>query len=730
MRHLKELFPERKWSSLAMAGVCSLCLLILAGGYTLYRHSIEDAVGGTTRSYMEQLAEHDIRNVGNQIDSRLNYLHSLSARMRLLRQEEQFDIPYLLSVDAQSTQFQKLYLITTQGTVYDSAYLVSTLDEFPWAKTYQAEDGDFVTRYVIDKREEWGEYLLYGTRLDTPVPYAGEQIEGIVGLVPLEELSGLIHLESFDGQGMTLVIEPDGTIITASRYYDSDANLNYFAELEQASFLNHSSLEKCKTAISLGESLYVEYIFQNIQYNAMLRPVGKESCGNGWYMIVKVPDSVSAGQTRSLLNRSLFFFALLSVVVFALAAFVFKNMRAVQIAKASERAKSTFLANMSHEIRTPLNGITGLLYLMHQNLDSREKLEEYLEKAEVSADFLKSVITEVLDMSKIESGQMELYCKKLNLEKLLREIDMLIAPQAEERKQHFSIDCGTLASPWVLGDEVRLKQIIVNLLGNSLKFTPPEGSITLSVRQSLQGETAATTFRIIDTGCGMSPEFLEKIWLPFEQEHRPGSINGTGLGTTLSKLLAEKMGGTIEVASREGEGTTFTVQLPLTAAQPEELSASSRNDRQVTLEGMRILAAEDNDINREILTEILTGYGAVVTPAVNGREAVDIFSKSPVSAFYVILMDIQMPVLDGYEAAKRIRAMNRPDSGTVPILALTANAFKNEAEQAKESGMNDVVTKPLDVNLLLQKLSALETEPPGTNPETDTKKGKSQEETV
>lgn len=697
--------PGSKWISLVV--MCAICLCFLIGGYTLYRRSIEDAVGGTTLSFMEQLAVHDMRNVSSQFNGRLEYLRSLGNRLTLLQDLENIDLPYLLGVDAQASQFEKLYLITAQGTVYDSAYLVSSLDKFTWGDAYRSETGDFVVRYVIDKREEWGEYLLYGTRLENPVSYGGEQIEGIVGLVPLEELSGLIHLESFEGQGMTLVIEPNGTIITASRYYDIETSLNYLSELEQASFLNGSSLEQCKEAISRGESLYVEYIFQNRQYNAMLKPMGDESYGNGWYMVVKVPEAVAAEQSRSLLNRSLVFFGLLSVIIFAIAAFVFKNMRAAQIAQASERAKSTFLANMSHEIRTPLNGITGLLYLMRKNLDDRKKQEDYLEKAEVSADFLKSVITEVLDMSKIESGQLELYCQSLNLEKLIREIEMLIGPQSEERKQLFSVNCSGLPAPWVVGDEVRLKQIIINLLGNALKFTPAGGRITLTVAQELRGKIAHTTFQIIDTGRGMSPDFLEKIWQPFEQEHRFGSRNGTGLGTTLSKMLVEKMGGDIDVESREGEGTTFTVRVPLAVAQPETASNQYGLARQVSLAGKRILVVEDNDINREILMEILAVHGAIVTPAVNGQEAVDIFSQNPACSFDVILMDIQMPVLDGYGAAKTIRAMKRPDGATIPIFALTANAFKKEADQARESGMDDVITKPLDVDVLLQKLSTL-----------------------
>lgn len=704
MKHKMSFLKGRRPSLLIMS---LICLLLLAGGYLLYQRSIEDAVEGTTRSFMDQLAEHDIRNVGSQIDSRVSYLHALRFRLEQLRKDDQIDIPYLLSVDARATQFHKLYLITSSGRVYDSSYLITDLNEIPWSDTYEAATGDFVVRFTIDKREEWGEYLLYGSRLDNPIAYGDEMVEGIVGLIPVEELDGLVRLESFDGRGTTLVIEQGGEIITASRYYDEETSLNFFLELEQATFLDGLSFEQCKKAISEGKSLYVEYLFQDVRYSAMLKPMGDGSYGNGWYMVVKVPEEVTAEQARGLLKRSVFFFVLLGAVVFVGVAYVFKNMRAVEVAQASERAKSTFLANMSHEIRTPLNGITGLLYLMKQNLNDKGRLREYLEKAEVSAEFLKSVITEVLDMSKIESGQLELYSRKLSLEKMLRDIQMLIGPQSEERGQAFSVQSGGLPAPWVMGDEVRLKQILVNLLGNSLKFTPKEGQITLLVTQDVHGETAGTRFQITDTGCGMSQEFLEKIWNPFEQEHRFGSQNGTGLGTTLSKMLVEKMGGTIAVESQVDHGTTFTIWIPFPIAEAEELQIPEPAESQITLAGVRILAVEDNDINREILKEILTGRGAVVTVAADGQEAVDLFSGSAPFSFDVILMDIQMPVLDGYGAARFIRGLSRPDSTEIPIFALTANAFKKEADLALECGMNDVITKPLDVAVLLMKLSAM-----------------------
>lgn len=692
----------------ALLIMCIVSLSVLAGGYVLYQRSIDSVVSNTTISFMDQLTDHDIRNVDTQIQSQLAYLRSLGKRLNLVRTDEQEDISYMLSVDAQATQFEKIYLITTNGTVYDNAYIATDLAHIPWADTYMKADGDFAVRFVIDKREAWGEYLLYGVKFENPIPYSGEQVEGIVGMVPLEELNGLKNLESFGGRGVTLVIEPNGEIVTASRYYDSGANLNYFVELERADELNSAlTLEQCKTAVSRGESLYLEYLLDGNHYNAMLKPVGGESLDNGWYMVVRVPSEVTAQQTQMFLNRSLFFFAVLGVALVALTAFILKIMRTAQVARAAEQAKSTFLANMSHEIRTPLNGIMGLLYLMRQNLDDRDKQAEYLDKAEVSADFLKSVITDVLDMSKIESGQLEFYCEKFSLEKLLCEVQILIGPQAEERKQDFKINSDQLITPWVMGDEIRLKQIIVNLLGNALKFTPADGSITITVRQQLRENIVDTVFEIADTGCGMSPEFLERIWKPFEQERRIGAQNGTGLGTTLSKVLVERMGGTIDVASRLNEGTTFTVQIPFPVAQADETVFPAETKEPESLAGLHIMAAEDNDINREILVEILTGYGARIETAVNGQEAVELYVQSEPFSFDVILMDIQMPVMNGYEATRAIRALDRPDSKVTPIFALTANTFKAEVDLALANGMNGIATKPLDIKALLQKLSEL-----------------------
>ena len=259
------------------------------------------------------------------------------------------------------------------------------------------------------------------------------------------------------------------------------------------------------------------------------------------------------------------------------------------------------------------------------------------------------------------------------------------------------------------GDALRIKQILTNLLGNAVKFTPEGGQISLTVRQELTGGVANTVFQVADTGCGMSQDFLQHIWKPFEQERRASSQNGTGLGTTLSKTLVEKMGGSISVESQPEKGTVFTFSIPfLQAEQSGNTAVSSDMQREGRgLEGKHILAAEDNDINRMIVVSILEEQGCELTEARDGQEALSAFEASSPGYFDLILMDIQMPVMDGYEATRRIRALPRPDAGNVPIIAMTANAFREDIEKALAADMDDVLTKPLDIKLLFKKIEII-----------------------
>lgn len=685
---------------LVYAAVCLAAVVVLVGGYLLYQQSITQAVNGTTTSFMEQIADHDAQGIHNQMTSKWDYLDALAERVRLTREGELEDMSYQLGVEAQASTFDRLYVVTDEGELYDDAYAVSGLDDVQWADAYRQAEDRFVLRYQFEEREKWGEYLAYGVKLDQPVAYGDVRIEGVVGLVPVADIESSMRFESFDGQGVALVISNTGEIVTASRYYGGPDGSDYFAELENATFVS-GSVDECRAAIEHGENAYAEYRFDGERYYATMVPIADSN----WYLVVKVNTAVTSHQVDELMARSLLFFALLALLVAAVLFAVFRSERDARVARESEKAKSAFLANMSHEIRTPLNGLVGLQYLMRQNMADSEKLSDYLDQADVSADYLKSVITDVLDMSKIESGQMELYAQPFDLKAMLDDVGTLIGLQARPHELDFSVVYDELPARHVVGDEMRIKQVVVNLLGNALKFTPKGGRVTLEARQRVVDGMAVTTLIVSDTGCGMSPDFLERIWEPFEQEKRVSSQNGTGLGAALSKVLVDKMGGTIEVESEQGRGSTFTVTLPLAVASDEavaEMAPAAQGED--TLEGTRVLVAEDNAVNRMIIVDILEDEGCVVTAASDGAEAVEAFADSDEGFFDVVLMDLQMPLMDGYQAASAIRALKRGDAATVPIMALTANAFRDDVDRALASGMDDVVTKPLDVGLLLDKL--------------------------
>lgn len=682
-----------------------ISLAIFGGGYWMYYQSIEQAVYSTTYSFMEQIADHDHLNITNQMESKREYLSALLSRIEVTRNTQLEDVVYSLGVEARVTSFDTLYMITEGGEVYNSSYLKTSLEKMPWAEAFQKADSSFVTRYDEVSREKWGEFLVYGVHLPTSVPCGEKNISGVVGLVPIDEIADQMRLESFNGMGIAVVMQESGNIITASQQYSTEDN-NFLNPLKEARFKNGASLKGCRKAISQGESLFVEYSLDDSSYYALFQPL-KHRLGNDWYLVVRVSTKVTEHQVKTLIRRSMPFFIVLGILILVIAYLIYHSMDSAKIARASEQAKSAFLTNMSHEIRTPLNGIMGLQYLMRQNLDDKEKLKDYLKKAEISASFLHSVITDVLDMSKIESGQLEIYQNEISLAVLIEEVKILLENQVEQKGLKFCVDSEGLTQPWVWGDLLRLKQILTNLLGNAIKFTPEGGSISLTVRQKLTDGMVDTIFRVADTGCGMSQEFLARIWQPFEQERRFSSQNGTGLGTTLSKTLVEKMGGSIDVESQPGEGTVFTVSIPFQLAKPNENENGQEDEEKWTLKGKQILVVEDNDINRMIVVSIFEEQGCELTEARNGQEALEAFEESQPEYFDLILMDIQMPVMDGYEAARSIRTLSRPDGQSVPIIAMTANAFREDIEKALAAGMDDVATKPLDIKLLLQKIEQL-----------------------
>ena len=381
----------------------------------------------------------------------------------------------------------------------------------------------------------------------------------------------------------------------------------------------------------------------------------------------------------------------------------------LESARGAAQARNDFLSRMSHDMRTPMNAVLGFTDMARRNLDDREKALESLDKVTVASQQLLHLINEVLDTAKIEQGKMGLELAPTDLCRHVADVADLFRMQAQVQGKEFRFQPPVFQHPVVLTDQRRLEQILNNLLSNAVKYTPAGGSITLSAEEQPGDREGWRIYRftVSDTGIGMSPEFLERLFLPFEREDTSmtNQVSGVGLGMAITKNLVQLLGGQIDVESTQGKGSRFTVVLPCQLAGEREEPAAPAAP--CDLHGRHFLLAEDNLLNLEIATELLELEGASVTAAANGQEAVDTFRAHPPGTFDAILMDIQMPVLDGYAAARAIRALDRPDGRTIPILAMTANAFADDVIAAREAGMNAHIAKPIDMEKVKATLAAV-----------------------
>ena len=379
---------------------------------------------------------------------------------------------------------------------------------------------------------------------------------------------------------------------------------------------------------------------------------------------------------------------------------------AAKKAEAANEAKTEFLQRMSHDIRTPINGICGLVNMADHYADDMEKQTECRAKVKEASHLLLELVNEVLDMSKLESDEVVLEEIPFNLIRISREVFVVIDQMAAEQNIRIVWEKKAVTHWDLIGSPGHVKRVMMNILSNAVKYNRANGQIYISCREipSEQSEWTTIEFVCRDTGIGMTESFQKHIFEPFAQEHTGSRTKyaGTGLGMAITKKLIEKMGGTITFESEEGTGTTFVIRVPFRIDTGRSGRAETEEKPEVSIKGLHILLAEDNELNMEIAEFMLQNEGADVTKAWNGREAVEIFRKSEPDEFDVILMDIMMPVMNGYEATKMIRSLEREDAKTIPIIAMTANAFTEDRLKAKEAGMDEHIAKPVDPELLVK----------------------------
>lgn len=479
---------------------------------------------------------------------------------------------------------------------------------------------------------------------------------------------------------------------------DSD-NYNYLINLysdnlihkdDNEKFINELSIKTICERISKGETIYnLEYRRKYGGYYGWMRIhiILAESRNNIPVKVILAAHSVEEEKEQEKQNRK----ALLT---------------AYESAKNANEAKSNFLAQMSHDIRTPMNAIVGMSVIASNNIDNKDKLKDCLEKINVSSNHLLALINDILDMSKIEKGKIELAEEPFQLKELMESIKSIVRSGFSNKNQEINFINVNLVHEKLIGDVNRIKQVLLNLIINAIKYTPENGKIWITT-QEINIRTSGVgcfVFIVEDTGIGMSKEFLKYIFEPFARDERVKHIQGTGLGMSIAHGIVSAMKGNIQIESEKGKGSCFTVKLYLKIADESNEERNKINLSETgtkTIKGKRILIAEDNALNMEIVQTILQGMGFITEGAVNGKEAVELFKISEKGKYSAILMDLQMPVMDGYTAAYEIRNCNHPQSVSIPIIALTANAFAEDIAKVLAVGMNNHVSKPIDYNRLL-----------------------------
>ena len=387
--------------------------------------------------------------------------------------------------------------------------------------------------------------------------------------------------------------------------------------------------------------------------------------------------------------------------------------KSAEQAKNANEAKTRFLFNMSHDIRTPMNAIVGFSGLLEKNLQNEKKAKEYLEKIQSSSNLLLMIINQILEMARIESGTAVLQLKAEDMNELFHRVNTVFEEDIRKKNLQYHADLD-VRHHYVVCDQTKLQEIMLNIISNAIKYTPEGHSIHVKVHEAVSENPSRIRyiFSCEDTGIGMSEEYLPHVYEEFSREHTTteNKVPGTGLGLSIIKSMIELMGGSIQVESRQGIGTKFTVDLSFDIASKEEVYGSQNTIKPSaihTIKGKRILLAEDNELNAEIAKTVLEDVGALITRVENGQQAVELFEEKPAGTFDAILMDLMMPVMDGYTATRKIRSSERSDAKTIPIIAMTANAFQEDAEKCIAVGMNAHLAKPLDIEKVKTTISHL-----------------------
>ena len=734
-------------------------IVLILNLFAMSQTYIQNLVYHERLSQMEEVThqmfrslEDVIDNHWNEVDVQCNYLYytPLETDTDLYR--------YLKKLSELSNYHEKqveLIAVDSAGHYYTEHGRMGLLRGMTYLESAPQRVSYVANSLTVDDSR-----MVFLNQLSTPITLQSE-----IGEITLRyfgtsqcmtQLNDYFRCDAYENNNSVYVLDNDGFKLFNANDTELLKGHNVYTVLSQMSYLHGSSFAAAKERFARTGSCYSNAVLDGTEYFYALKQMENAQ----WTLAFLVPAEYVAVNTQklvSLVTASMIGFAVVfSIMAVLVGWFLLRekqqrelraeketNLRleqyniqltqandemrraqdaaaeALQSAERASKAKTDFLSNMSHDIRTPMNAIIGITTLMKNELHQPEKLAEHLAKLETSGRLLLGIINDILDMSRIESGKVTLNVEKMNLPQQISQLDSVIRQQANQRRQTFTVNT-LVQHENVLADPNRLNQVLMNILSNAVKYTPTGGHIRLEVEELTHTEHYAKyRFVVQDDGIGMSEDFQKTLFDPFTREEKSGinKVQGTGLGMAITRSIVDLMGGSISVESASGKGTRFEVVLELpidieadtaqkAQALPEEEDAVS------PLSGMKFLCAEDNALNAEILQMLLETRGASCTICSNGQEIVDAFASVKPGDYDMILMDVQMPVMDGLDATRRIRNGENPLGRTIPILAMTANAFLEDMQKSKEAGMDEHLSKPVDISALEQTVKRFRVTPP------------------
>lgn len=716
--------------------------------FEVYHKYIDQILYEERLSQMKVVTSQLFEGIEGMMDNRWETVASQSNRLDDIEVTNILELSEFMMQQSRINEFeeksQRLIAVDDLGRYYTQQGLQGNLTEMD-VLIEQPDQVSFVSNTVTTNRTE----IVFLKKVKQPIHINDGSRTVLIEYYGIAQdmrvFNPYFECNAYKGNNTVYVVDYNGLKIFNSQSDEVLHGYNTFTVLENMKYLHGSSFEQAKQILSENCISYSNAILDGVEYYYSLYQMEDSE----WTLLFLVPSSYVAQNTVKLVNLTVLIvliFAIILVTISAMA--IFATMRRLQkeaveaerrtndklalineqldqknadlskavqvaenafeVAENANHAKSDFLANMSHDIRTPMNAIMGMTTLIERDAQLPDKVREYTKKIQCSSRHLLGIINDVLDMSKIESGKTIINVGKFYLPELLEQMDAAFRSQTDAKKQKFEIMIQNLEHKWLLGDSMRLLQILNNLLSNAYKYTPAGGTICIEVQEMEQSSSsyAKLCFKVMDNGIGMSREFLAQIYDSFTREERSvtNTIQGTGLGMSIVKSLVDLMGGSIDVESMQGKGTCFELILDFRIPERSVEDCSKQEEKEETdtspLKGMHFLCAEDNELNAEILKELLHMEGADCVICSNGRAVVETFEQSAPGDYDMILMDVQMPVMNGYEAAKAIRRGNHPLALAIPIVAMTANAFSEDVQKSLSAGMNAHISKPMDMKKL------------------------------